>query len=204
MKLTKLVLIVTALAVAASPVMAAEVYTIDPVHSTVGFTVKHMVVSKVRGNFETFEGTIHYDPEDVTNSKVSVTIQTDSIDTDNADRDKHLRSPDFFAADEYPTITFESTSVEKTDDGFIAHGDLTMRGVTKKVSLPFSITGEITDPWGNQRMGLEIEPVVIDRQDYGISWSKVLDAGGLAVSNDVTVDLAVAAVKKPEKEAESS
>lgn len=197
MNLKTLVAGVALAVVATAGVQAAETYVIDPTHSNVGFKVTHLMVSKVRGHFDTFEGTIQLDPSDVTKSSVEVSIDVASINTGNEDRDKHLRSPDFFDAETYPRITFKSTSVEKSgDSSYIATGNLTIRDTTRTVALPFEMSGPITDPWGNTRIGIEIEPVTIDRQDYGVSWSKAMDAGGVVVSDDVTMDLAAEAVKK--------
>lgn len=182
---------------ATANLQAAETYVIDPTHSNVDFKVTHLMVSKVRGHFDTFEGAIQLDPSDVTKSSVEVAIDVASINTGNEDRDKHLRSPDFFDAEKYPRITFKSTSIEKSgDSSYVATGNLTIRDVTRKVALPFEMSGPVTDPWGNTRIGIEIEPVTIDRQDYGVSWSKAMDAGGVVVSDDVTLDLAAEAVKQ--------
>jgi len=196
MRLTRLVVAGLAALSFAAPAVAADTFTFDTAHTEMAFAVKHMVISTVKGRFNDFSGTITYDPNDVTKSSVQVSVKTASIDTGNADRDKHLRSADFFDADKYPEITFKSTSIEKRGDGYVAHGKLTIRGVTKEVELPFTITGVIIDPWGNTRMGVEVDPVTINRQDYGVSWNKTLDAGGLVVSDDVTLELAVEAVKE--------
>jgi polyisoprenoid-binding protein YceI len=196
MRISRLAFVGLALAALASPAAAAEVFTFDTSHTTVGFAVKHMVISTVKGRFDDFSGTVTYDPQDVTKSSVEVAIKTASIDTGNADRDKHLKSADFFDAEKYPEITFKSTRIEKRGNGYVAYGPLTMRGVTKEVELPFTITGVINDPWGNTRIGAEVEPVKVNRQEFGISWSKTLDGGGLVVSDDVTLELSVQAVKK--------
>jgi polyisoprenoid-binding protein YceI len=116
------------------------------------------------------------------------------IDTDNENRDNHLKNPDFFDVEKYPEITFTGTKIEKTTDGLIMHGDLTMHGVTKPVSFPFVVNGPITDPWGKMRFGAEAN-LTINRQDYGVSWSKTLDAGGLVVDNDVKINIQIEMVK---------
>jgi len=200
MQRSALVPSLAAIALAAAPAVAADVFTIDPTHSNVGFKVTHMMVSKVRGGFTDFRGTIRLDADDMSRSSVEVTIRTASIDTGNPDRDTHLRSADFLDADQYPEITFASTRVEKNADGsgYVAHGELTVRGVTRDLSLKFSINGPVADPWGNRRIGIEIQPITINRQDYGVSWSKTLDTGGLVVSDQVTLDLAVEATHKPD------
>lgn len=181
----------------ASQAFSAEKYNIDTSHSEVEFSVKHMVISTVKGNFNDFSGTIMYDEENPANSSVDVTIQAASIDTDNTDRDNHLRNEDFFYVEEYPEITFKSTNVQKTDDGYIMTGDLTMRGVTKQVDIPFTITGKVVDPWGNIRIGAE-GSLSVDRQEYGISWSKTMDAGGLVVSDKVGIELHIEAIAASE------
>ncbi|HOC87961.1 MAG TPA: YceI family protein, partial [bacterium] len=163
---------------------SAQEYTIDAAHSEVGFSVKHMVVATVRGNFTEFSGKIMYDENDISNSSVEGVIKTASINTGNSKRDEHLRNSDFFDAANHPEILFKTKKVEKKGDGFVAIGDLTMRGVTKEVALDFEITGKITDPWGNERVGLEARGV-INRQDFGISWNNALDNGGVVVSNEV-------------------
>lgn len=196
MRLHRLALAGLALAALVPPAVAADTFNFDTSHTNVGFAVKHMVISTVKGRFNEFSGVITYDPQDVTKSSVEVTIKTASIDTGNADRDKHLKSADFFDAEKYPEITFKSTRVEKRGSGYVAHGPLTMRGVTKEVELPFTVTGVINDPWGNTRLGAEVEPVKVNRQDFGVSWSKALDSGGLVVSDEVSLELAVEAVKK--------
>lgn len=186
-----LVLISTALAM---PAAAAD-YSIDVAHSAVQFKVNHMVITKVRGGFDSFKGTIHFNENDLTKSSVSVSIKTDSIDTGNEKRDAHLRSADFFEAEKFPAITFKSTEVQKTNDGYVAKGKLTIRDQTHIVTLRFSIAGPITDPWGGQRIGVEVEPIAIDRRDYGLTWSKALETGGLVVGNDVEIEISIEAVQ---------
>jgi len=177
-----------------SAVVGATDYTIDKDHSSVSFKVAHMVVSKTRGAFTDFSGKIIL-ADDITASSVNVTIKVSSVDTANSDRDEHLLSEDFFNSEKYPAITFKSTKIKKHGDHWVAHGDLTLKGVTKRVALPFEITGKIMDPWGNERIGIDIEPVTIDRQDYGISFSKTMEAGGLMVGNDVTIKIELEAIK---------
>jgi polyisoprenoid-binding protein YceI len=183
-----------AVLVLAGTVPAAEKYDIDRSHSSVGFAVKHMVVTKVRGEFNDWSGSILYDEKDITRSSVDVTIQVASIDTKDAKRDEHLRSGDFFDAAKHPTIAFKSKRIEKAEDGFVAFGDLTMRGVTKEVRIPFEFAGTIADPYGNTRLGLSAR-TSLNRQDYGVSWSKKLDAGGLVVGDDVEILIEVEAIK---------
>ncbi len=167
---------------------ADNTYVVDVDHTTVGFTVRHLVINKVRGKFNEFTGTIVYDENDITKSSLQGTIKAASIDTDHARRDKHLRSPDFFDAAGHPEITFKSKSVAKDGDGFVLVGDLTMRGTTKEIHIPFEITGKIKDPWGKMRIGFEAT-LRIDRQEFGISYSKTMDNGGLIVGNKVNIEL---------------
>ena len=173
---------------------AADTFNIDKTHSSILFAVKHMVISKVKGAFDEYSGTIQYDEADITESSVEVTIKTASIDTRDEKRDGHLKNSDFFDAEKYPEITFKSKRIEKSKDGFVAVGDFTMRGVTKEITIPFEITGVITDPWGNTRMGVSAE-LKLNRQDYGVSWSQKMDAGGLVVGDDVEIEIEVEAVK---------
>ncbi len=178
----------------AGTAFGADSYKIDTAHSSVGFSVKHMVITNTKGNFKDFSGEILFDPKNVTKSSVKVTIKAASIDTDNADRDKHLRSGDFFDAETHPEITFVSKKVEKKGDGYLLTGTLTLRGVSKEVSFPFTLTGPVQDPWGNTRIGAEAG-LTINRQDYGVSWNKTLDTGGVLVGDNVKIELAVEAVK---------
>ena len=170
-------------------------YTLDPAHSRIGFVARHAMVTKVRGGFNDFEGTLHLDADDPTRSTAQVTIQAKSIDTRNADRDAHLRSNDFFAMDEFPTIEFASSKAEKLDDEhYRLTGDLTIRGVTRPVAVDFEFTGAAIDPWGNLRAGFE-GSVVVNRKDWGINWNAALEAGGILVSEKVTLEFELAAVK---------
>ncbi len=193
--MNRLLLGFVALVMVAAPVLgAAETYTIDPVHSSVDFTVRYMMLSNVRGSFNTFEGTIVYDPEDITKSSVNVTIKVASIDTANEKRDEHLRNPDFFDAATYPDITFKSAQVVRKGDGYVATGKLTMRGVAKTVNIPFEILGKMKDMQGKTRLGVQGR-VKLNRMDYGVSWSRALDAGGVVVGEEVTVDLDIQGVQ---------
>jgi len=173
---------------------AADKFAVDRSHSSVGFTVKHMVVSKVKGFFNDYTVDIVYDDKDITKSSVEVSIKTASIDTREAKRDDHLRSPDFFDAAKFPEIIFKSKRIEKSGEGFVAVGDFSMRGVTKEIKLPFTFAGVVTDPYGNTRLGLSAA-TKLNRQDYGVSWSKALDNGGLVVSDDVEVSIEIEAIK---------
>ncbi len=183
------------LAMAAMASAETEKFAIDPVHSHIGFKVKHMVISTVDGKFDVFDGFIMFDDNDITKSSVEVNIDATSIDTDNTTRDNHLKSADFFDVEKYPTIKFKSTKIEKIDDELFLYGELTMHGITKAVKIPFIFNGEIKDPQGNLRIGFDAE-MELDRQDYGISWNKMLDSGGLVVSDNVTVELSIEAVRQ--------
>jgi polyisoprenoid-binding protein YceI len=176
-------------------VFAADTYKIDPVHSVVGFTVTHMVISHVTGNFTDFDGTIVYDEKDPAKCSVDVHIKTASVTTRNDHRDADLRSDHFFNADKFPEITFKSTRIEKTADGYIAHGPLSIRGTAKEVAIPFTIGGTVKDVSGMIRLGAQ-GSLTVNRQDYGVSWNKTLEGGGVLVSDDVKIDLAVEAVKQ--------
>jgi polyisoprenoid-binding protein YceI len=175
--------------------LAADEYKIDPNHSSVNFSVTHMVVSTVNGRFATYEGKIVYDEKDPAKSSVNVTIQTASINTDNQSRDNHLRSADFLDAQNNPTITFQSKSVEKKGDNYVAHGTLTIRGVSKSVDLPFELKGPV-DTGKGKIMGVHAG-LTINRKDYNVSWSGTMDQGQLVVSNDVKIDLNVEAHQAP-------
>jgi polyisoprenoid-binding protein YceI len=189
-------------AVAAAPaVLAADTYTIDVGHSNVGFTVRHFF-SKVPGHFTKYEGTITYDAQDISKSTVNVSIDTASIDTNLPKRDDHLRSADFFDAEKNPKITFVSTKVSSTGKNKAqVDGTLTIRGVSKPVTLDVDILGSGPDAWGGKRIGLEAR-TKINRQDFGVSWNKVLEGGGTMLSDDVDIVLNVEGMVPPPKPAE--
>jgi polyisoprenoid-binding protein YceI len=170
-------------------------YILDPAHTRIGFVARHAMVTKVRGQFNEFEGSGVVDAADFTKSTVTVTIQAVSIDTRNEQRDAHLRSNDFLAMEEYPQITFSSTSIQQTGpNGVELTGDLTIRGVTNTVTIPFEFEGAATDPYGNLRVGFE-GSVVINRKDYGITWNVALETGGVLVSDKITLEFEVSALK---------
>ncbi len=170
-------------------------YTLDPAHTRIGFVARHAMVTKVRGQFNDFEGSGVVDAADFTKSTVTVTIQTASIDTRNEQRDAHLRSNDFLAMEEYPQITFTSTGIQQTGPTSVElTGDLTIRGVTNTVTIPFEFEGAATDPYGNLRVGFE-GSVVINRKDYGVTWNVALETGGVLVSDKVTLEFEVSAIK---------
>ena len=187
---------VFALGLMATNNFAQEKFDIDVTHSNVNFTVRHMVVSKVTGGFKEFSGAILYDEKDLSKSSVNVTIKTASINTQNERRDTHLRSADFFDAENNPDITFVSKKIEKRNGEYVAIGDLTMRGVTKEIELPFTILGTRKTQQGSI-MGIEAKTTV-NRFDYGVKWDRALDDGSLVVGKDVDITLTVEA-KTPSK-----
>ncbi|QDY91390.1 polyisoprenoid-binding protein [Arthrobacter sp. UKPF54-2] len=167
----------------------------DPTHTRIGFSTRHAMVTKVRGAFNDFDGLITVDPENPERSKVELTVKVASIDTRNADRDQHLRTNDFFDAPQFPEITFVSSRVDQVDEGhFIVSGDVTIRGVTKEISIPIDFIGVERDPMGNLRAGFEGSRR-IDRQDFGLKWNTALDSGGVLVSDKITLEFEVSAIK---------
>jgi polyisoprenoid-binding protein YceI len=170
-------------------------YVLDPAHTRIGFVARHAMVTKVRGQFNDFEGSGVVDASDFTKSTVTVTIQAASIDTRNEQRDGHLRSNDFLAIEQFPEITFDSTAVRRTGDTtFELAGDLTIKGVTNSVTIPFEFEGAATDPFGNLRVGFE-GSVTINRKDYGITWNAALETGGVLVSDKIVLEFEVSAIK---------
>lgn len=181
--------------VAAMGSAQAEKYTIDASHSTVGFKIRHLAISSVPGRFGDFSGTIDFDPAKIAESSAEAAITTKSINTDNQKRDDHLRGEDFFDESKNPTIQFKTTKVEPVSaSAFKATGDLTMRGVTKPVTLDVEYTGAATDPWGNKRVGFAAS-TVLSRKDFGITWNKALDAGGLVLGDEVKVTLEIEGIE---------
>ena len=181
-----------AVAAVAAQVQAADVYNVDPVHSQVGFSVRHMVVSSVKGTFDSYKGFFEIDGGVLT--KAGAKIEAKSINTKNKDRDDHLRGADFFDAEKFPEITFETTKVEKSGDGLVLHGNLTMKGVSKEIALPVEVSGPVKNPWGKTVMGFE-GTTKINRKDWGLSWNKVLDNGGVALGEEVELEISVEGVK---------
>lgn len=170
----------------------AATYQVDASHSRVGFSVSHMMVSTVRGEFGTVSGTVDWDPKNVAATKVEAKVGVTSVDTRDQKRDDHLRSPDFFDAAKFPEMTFKSKAVKNvTKDGFDLVGDLTIRGVTKEVTFKVAnLPAERKDPWGNFKTGTRAT-AVINRQDFGVSWNTALDGGGYIVGDEVTIELDV-------------
>jgi polyisoprenoid-binding protein YceI len=169
-----------------------DAYNIDPNHTSVGFSIKHLVINKVNGKFTKFSGEVVLDDKSIKEAKA--TIQTSSIDTGIAARDKHLKSPDFFDAEKYPTITFVSKRTEKKGDEMQLIGDFTMHGVTKELAMPVTISGPIQDPWGKTRIGIEAKAKV-NRKDYGIAYNQTTKTGGMVVGEDVQIEINAEAVR---------
>jgi polyisoprenoid-binding protein YceI len=186
---------VIVLGLLAAGAYAAETYNIDPAHSSVGFAVSHMVINTVHGKFNEFSGTIVADGQV---QEAKGTIQTKSVDTGVAMRDKDLRSPNFFDAEKYPTITFQSKRAEKKGGETVLVGDFTMHGVTKEIALPVKLKGPIKDPWGNSRIGLESK-TKLNRKDYGLLYNKALETGGLVVGDEIEIEINAEAVKAAAK-----
>lgn len=171
-------------------------WVIDPTHTVIGFTVRHAMVAKVRGRFNEFSGSFTLDGDNPSASRAELTIQTASFDTQNADRDAHVRSADFLDVENYPTMTFTSTKVEVAGPNtFTVTGDLTIRGTTKSVPVTFELLGISKDPWGGTRIGFEGEGE-INRKEYDLTWNVALETGGVLVSENVKLTLDVEAVKQ--------
>lgn len=188
----------TGITATATPATLADLsgsWTIDPAHSRIGFVARHAMVTKVRGAFNEFEGTADVNTEDFAQSQANLVIQAASIDTRNDQRDEHLRSNEFFDMQAYPQITFTSTAVTKTGPTDLEiTGDLTIKGVTRSVTVPFEFEGLAGDPFGNLRAGFE-GSVVINRKDYGVTWNAALETGGVLVSDKITLEFEVSAIK---------
>ncbi len=170
-------------------------WVIDPSHSTVGFVVRHLV-SKVRGHFGSFSGQIIGNPEDLSQASASLEVQITTVNTNQPDRDNHLRTSDFFDVEHYPTMTYTSTRVERISDSeYTVYGNLTLRGVTNEVPVHVEFLGLGADPWGNARAGFEISGR-INRKDFGVNWNQVLEAGGVMVGDNVDLHLELETVKQ--------
>jgi polyisoprenoid-binding protein YceI len=169
-------------------------FTLDPTHSRIGFVARHAMVTKVRGSFNEFEGSVTV-ADSLADSTASLVIKVDSIDTRNEQRDGHLRGNDFLDIATFPEITFSSTSVEVVDEATLrVTGDLTIKGTTKPVTIDFSYEGNAVDPYGNLRVGFE-GSVVINRKDWGVTWNVALEAGGVLVSDKITLEFEVSAIR---------
>ena len=175
----------------------AENYAVDMAHAQIGFTVKHLMMTDVHGQFKTFEGVVDYNKDDVSKSNFAMTVLVDSIDTGVEKRDEHLKTGDFFKVDEFPNIRFESTSVRGTPDHLTVAGNLTMRGVTKPVTFDAKVMGPVSHPMGGEVISISGE-TTINRQDFGVSWNKTLDQGGVMVGDDVKINISLEAKKLTE------
>ena len=175
--------------------MSTTRWAIDPTHSSVGFKVKHMMFTNVKGNFEKYEATIISDEDDFTNASIEFSADINSINTNNGDRDTHLKSGDFFDAENHPKLTFKASSFTKSGDDYEIAGDLSMRGVTKFVKFPAEFSGLMTDPWGNTKAGLNISGK-INRKDWGLNWNSALETGGVLVSEEVKLEIELQLAKQ--------
>jgi polyisoprenoid-binding protein YceI len=188
-------LMILTAALAATTVWA-ETYTIDGSHSSANFGVKHLMVSTVRGHFSKVAGTADWNDKNLGASKLEATIEVATVDTRDVKRDEHLKSADFFDAAKFPTMTFKSTKFEKKGGTLLIVGDLTIKGVTKPVTLTVEgPTAPVKDPWGNERIGASAT-TKINRKDFGINWNRNMDAGGVVVGDEVSITLDVELVKK--------
>ena len=174
--------------------MSLEKWNFDTIHSSVNFMVRHLLVSKVRGQFASWKGTLELDEAEPANSKLDVTIDVASVDTRQEQRDAHLRSGDFFLAEQFPHITFHSTRVSRAGEGYSVDGDLTIRGVTRPVTLAVESGGRVKDAQMGERIGFSAH-TTIDRRDYGVTWNKTLDQGGLALSDKIAIEIEIEATK---------
>ena len=180
----------------------ATAWNIDPTHSAIHFSVRHMMFSKVRGRFTRWNGKLDLDPANPSRSSVAVEIDAASIDTSEAQRDGHLRSPDFLDAERFPSIAFRSKAIEDKGPGRLRiRGDLTIHGVTREVSLDAQYGGRVRDPWGNDRVGYSAS-ASIDRTDFGLGWNQALEAGGILVGTKVEIELEIEAVAAAAKTAQ--
>jgi polyisoprenoid-binding protein YceI len=171
-------------------------WVIDPMHSELGFKIKHLMISHVSGTFGEYEANMETDNEDLSTAQIQATIKAASVSTNNKQRDHHLQNGDFFEVEKYPEISFQSTRVEKLDhEQFIVHGNLTLKGITKPVKLNVEYSGVTKDPWGGQRAGFTITGKII-RSEFGLSFNSVLETGGLALSDEVKIHSEIQLVKQ--------
>lgn len=176
--------------------MAKVKWNVDTAHSSIDFSIRHMMISKVKGTFHEFDATVEADPNDLTTANIQVSIDLASIDTRNEDRDNHLKSADFFEIEKYPKMTFQSTNiVKKSEDEYDFTGDLTLHGVTKPVTLSAKFEGVVKDPWGNEVAGLSAKGK-IKRSDFGLTWNNTLETGGILIGDDVNIAIEIEAHKE--------
>lgn len=184
----------TAVIESAPAIGSKTAWKLDPTHSIVEFSAKHLMISTVKGSITDVQGTIYADSQNPENSSVEATLNAASIDTRTEQRDNHLRSADFLHVEQFPAIQFRSTKVEGTKEEFKLTGDLTIRGVTKPVTLDVTFEGQTKDPWGGERIGFSANGK-IDRRDFGLTWNQLLETGGVAVSNEIRINIEVEAIK---------
>ncbi|KGO82401.1 polyisoprenoid-binding protein YceI [Flavobacterium cauense R2A-7] len=176
--------------------MAKSNWGIDPTHSEIGFKVKHMMFTNVSGKFNAFEATIENEDDNFETSKINFTAETASVDTNNSDRDNHLRSAEFFEADVYPKLSFVSTSIKKkSENDYEIHGDLTIKDVTKNIVLETEYSGLMKDPWGNTKAGLSLNGK-INRKDFGLTWNAALETGGVLVGEEIKLASEIQLIKQ--------
>ncbi|MFH1700874.1 MAG: YceI family protein [Candidatus Zixiibacteriota bacterium] len=191
----KMIICFSILFLAIGPIARAQTWSLDQAHSTIGFSVRHLVISKSTGQFHDYSGKVEFDGSGVENGSVDITIQVASIDTENEDRDKHLKSADFFDVDKFPVMTFKSKKITPVKDGsFSISGDLTIKDITKEVMLGCEFNGTIDDPWGNKRAGFTAE-TTINRQDFNVRFDNTLKDGSLVVGNDVKIMMEIELIK---------
>lgn len=175
--------------------MSKTNWSIDPVHSSIDFSIRHMMIAKVKGTFDTFEAKVEADPEDLTSANIEFSVDLASVDTRSKDRDDHLRSADFFDVENHPKMTFKSSQIEKIGDGeYKVSGDLTIRNVTRQESFTVSYEGSGTDPWGNERVGFSGEGN-LTRSNYELTWNAALETGGVLVGDEVKISFEIQALK---------
>jgi polyisoprenoid-binding protein YceI len=178
--------------------MATTKWTLDPFHSELGFKLKHLMISNVSGSFKNFMADVETEDDDFSTARIHLTAQMDSVFTNNEQRDAHLRTSDFFAVEHYPQLTFHSTRIEKAGDNkFTVWGDLTLKGVTKPVTLQVEASGVTNDPWGNERAGFTVSGK-LNRKDWGVNYNALLETGGVALGEDVKINAEIQMVKQVE------
>lgn len=182
-------------AVQTAPIGAKTVWKLDPAHTLVEFSAKHLMISTVKGRIAGVEGTIDLDEKEPSNSSVEVTLDAQTLDTRLEQRDQHLRSGDFLDVEKFPEIKFRSTDIQGDEQNFKLTGDLTIRGITRPITLDVTFEGRTKDPWGGERVGFSATGK-FDRRDYGLTWNVLLESGGLTVSNDIRIQLEVEAIKQ--------
>jgi polyisoprenoid-binding protein YceI len=176
--------------------MTTTKWTIDPTHSEIGFKVKHMMFTNVSGEFTSYDATITTEDDDFTKSSIEFSADINSINTNNTDRDNHLKSADFFDAEKFPKLTFKSSSLTKVDDdNYELEGELSLHGVTKTVKLPAEVSGQLKDPWGNTKAGINVYGK-LNRKDFGLNWNSALETGGVLVGEEVKLNIELQFVKQ--------